>query len=48
MPVASSVCLVCGWPEADPEFFREDGILRMVSLTCRRCGTVSVLSWPES
>lgn len=47
MPVASTVCPTCGHPEADPEFFREDGVLRMVSLTCRLCGNVNVLSWPS-
>ena len=47
MPVASSVCKDCGYTEADPEFIRDNGVLRAVLLVCRWCGGVSMLSWPE-
>lgn len=47
MPVASTVCPTCGYPEADPEHIREKGVLRAVILTCRLCGTATMLSWPD-
>jgi ribosomal protein L37E len=45
--VAVSVCLHCGYPVADPEFIRDEGVMRAVVLVCRRCGEASLLSWPH-
>jgi hypothetical protein len=46
-PTVAAVCPHCGWPEHDPDFIREEGVLVAVVMTCRRCGESSMLTWPN-
>jgi ribosomal protein L37E len=46
-PTVAAVCPHCGWPEHDPDFIREEGVMIAVVMTCRRCGESSMLTWPK-